>query len=291
MLRYNDMPEILDIMKAGKAWKHFRYTLKGLAEEKIGLDSEVENLKKKLRGKKESRTSNCQESCSRCYNLRFVNLSHSQVTKKIFKWFAKLTAVPLGPGSNPGDDMNVCKCIVPSRHGGTLNSHRAASPLVRLVEEEERWEAPDHPQGVLPQNSGETELNRSVTCMTLKATITTGVTYSFALMNFVGLVIWPLPISPSDDGSKNNERKREETRAWTGNVFFYDGDDEWGSGGFSLYKGDSVRFFPFFFYYYLSCRFTFRFSDFYRLRICSNYMSLAMPTKPVHQLNFECIDI
>ncbi|GFX10494.1 hypothetical protein TNCV_2583161 [Trichonephila clavipes] len=42
--------------------------------------------------------------------------------------------------------MNVCKCIVPSRHGGTLNIHQASSPLVRLVEEE-RWEAPDHPPG------------------------------------------------------------------------------------------------------------------------------------------------
>ncbi|GFS99429.1 uncharacterized protein TNCV_35751 [Trichonephila clavipes] len=59
--------------------------------------------------------------------------------------------------------MDVCKCIVPSRHGGTLNSHRAASPLVRLVD-------PDHLQGVLPQNWGETELNRSVTWMVLKAT-------------------------------------------------------------------------------------------------------------------------
>ncbi|GFX37641.1 uncharacterized protein TNCV_3201641 [Trichonephila clavipes] len=66
--------------------------------------------------------------------------------------------------------MDVCKCIVPSRHGGTLNSHRATSPLVRLVEREERWEDPDHPQGILPQNWGETELNRSVTCMVLKAT-------------------------------------------------------------------------------------------------------------------------
>ncbi|GFX85100.1 hypothetical protein TNCV_4979551 [Trichonephila clavipes] len=28
----------------------------------------------------------------------------------------------------------------------------------------------DHPQGVLPQNYAETELNRSVTCMVLKAT-------------------------------------------------------------------------------------------------------------------------
>ncbi|GFW66658.1 hypothetical protein TNCV_1370911 [Trichonephila clavipes] len=36
--------------------------------------------------------------------------------------------------------MDVCKCIVPSRHGGTLNSCRGSSPLVRLVEEEERLE-------------------------------------------------------------------------------------------------------------------------------------------------------
>ncbi|GFX50496.1 HTH_Tnp_Tc3_2 domain-containing protein [Trichonephila clavipes] len=40
-------------------------------------------------------------------------------------------------GSNSGESMDVCKCIVPSRHWGTLNSHRAASPLVRLVEGEE----------------------------------------------------------------------------------------------------------------------------------------------------------
>ncbi|GFY16625.1 hypothetical protein TNCV_2787511 [Trichonephila clavipes] len=33
--------------------------------------------------------------------------------------------------------MDVCKCIVPSRHVGTLNSRLAASPLVRLVEGEE----------------------------------------------------------------------------------------------------------------------------------------------------------
>ncbi|GFU33017.1 low-density lipoprotein receptor 1 [Trichonephila clavipes] len=42
--------------------------------------------------------------------------------------------------------------VVPLRHEGTLNSRRAASSLVWLVEEEERWEAPDHPQGVLPLN-------------------------------------------------------------------------------------------------------------------------------------------
>ncbi|GFX90268.1 hypothetical protein TNCV_3848431 [Trichonephila clavipes] len=43
--------------------------------------------------------------------------------------------------------MDVCKCIVPLRQGGTLNSRRATSPLVRWVKGEERWEPPDHPPG------------------------------------------------------------------------------------------------------------------------------------------------
>ncbi|GFV85514.1 hypothetical protein TNCV_3773381 [Trichonephila clavipes] len=47
--------------------------------------------------------------------------------------------------------------------GGTLNSRREASPLVRLVEGEERWETPDHSQVVLPQTLGGTEPNRTVT--------------------------------------------------------------------------------------------------------------------------------
>ncbi|GFU01406.1 hypothetical protein TNCV_54071 [Trichonephila clavipes] len=37
--------------------------------------------------------------------------------------------------------MDVCKCIVPLPHGGTLNNRQATSPLVWLVEGEERWEA------------------------------------------------------------------------------------------------------------------------------------------------------
>ncbi|GFT75679.1 hypothetical protein TNCV_5059841 [Trichonephila clavipes] len=41
---------------------------------------------------------------------------------------------------------HVCKCIVPTRHGSTLNSCRAANPLVRLIEGEERWKTPDHPR-------------------------------------------------------------------------------------------------------------------------------------------------
>ncbi|GFS76540.1 uncharacterized protein TNCV_1621491 [Trichonephila clavipes] len=64
--------------------------------------------------------------------------------------------------------MGVCICIVPSRYGDTLNSHRATSPLVRLVGEKERWEVPDHPQGVLPQNWGGTGQNRTVACMVFK---------------------------------------------------------------------------------------------------------------------------
>ncbi|GFX16375.1 uncharacterized protein TNCV_32491 [Trichonephila clavipes] len=76
--------------------------------------------------------------------------------------------------------MDVCKCIVPSRHGGTLNSRRATSPLVWLVEGEERWEASDIPQSVLPLNWGGTEPNRTVTCMVLiwcsKLRLTTGFT-------------------------------------------------------------------------------------------------------------------
>ncbi|GFV94581.1 uncharacterized protein TNCV_3826481 [Trichonephila clavipes] len=85
--------------------------------------------------------------------------------------------------------MNVCKCIVPSRHGGTPNSRRATSPLVRLVEGEERWDTPDHPQGVFPQNWGKTVLNRSVTCMVFKAKANDMRHFRtpFAMMNFVGL--------------------------------------------------------------------------------------------------------
>ncbi|GFU32973.1 uncharacterized protein TNCV_4155591 [Trichonephila clavipes] len=60
--------------------------------------------------------------------------------------------------------------LAPLRHGGTLNSHRAVSPLVRLVEWEERWETLDHPPGFLPQNWGRTDPNHTVTCVVLKAT-------------------------------------------------------------------------------------------------------------------------
>ncbi|GFW82602.1 uncharacterized protein TNCV_3491741 [Trichonephila clavipes] len=81
--------------------------------------------------------------------------------------------------------MDVCKCIVPSRHGGTLNSRRAESPLERLVEVEKRWEAPSPPQGVLPQNCGGTVQNHSVTFLVLKSKTNT----SPAVISFVDLAL------------------------------------------------------------------------------------------------------
>ncbi|GFX56352.1 uncharacterized protein TNCV_2242841 [Trichonephila clavipes] len=53
--------------------------------------------------------------------------------------------------------------------GGTLNSRRSSSPLVRLMEGQGRWEAPEHPQSVLLQNWGGIEHRRTVTCMVLKS--------------------------------------------------------------------------------------------------------------------------
>ncbi|GFU45706.1 extended synaptotagmin-3 [Trichonephila clavipes] len=52
--------------------------------------------------------------------------------------FEKIILGDMGLGSNPSEDMDICKCMVPLRHGGTLNSRRAASPLMRLVAGDER---------------------------------------------------------------------------------------------------------------------------------------------------------
>ncbi|GFV49263.1 uncharacterized protein TNCV_237971 [Trichonephila clavipes] len=74
-------------------------------------------------------------------------------------------------GSYPGEGMDFCKCIVPLWHVGTLNRRPAASPLMRLVEGEERWKFTD-PLGVIDHNLGGTDLNRNVPCMVLKAAAT-----------------------------------------------------------------------------------------------------------------------
>ncbi|GFV54289.1 hypothetical protein TNCV_4365641 [Trichonephila clavipes] len=57
-----------------------------------------------------------------------------------------LLAVPLGLSLNPGEDIHVCKCIVPMRFGGTLSSRRVTSPIGKLVKLEQ-CRGPLTPQG------------------------------------------------------------------------------------------------------------------------------------------------
>ncbi|GFX58081.1 hypothetical protein TNCV_4048391 [Trichonephila clavipes] len=73
-------------------------------------------------------------------------------------------------GNSQGIELSDRKRKLPLRHGDTLSSRRTASPLIKLVNGEERGKALTLPQGVLPQNWGGTELNRSVICIVLKAT-------------------------------------------------------------------------------------------------------------------------
>ncbi|GFW24280.1 hypothetical protein TNCV_605301 [Trichonephila clavipes] len=80
-----------------------------------------------------------------------------------------LNAVSLDLSSNPEEGMDVCKCIGPLLHEGTLNRRRIASSLVKLVEVEEKWEPLTTP-GCSPLKLGGTVLNRTVTCMVLKTT-------------------------------------------------------------------------------------------------------------------------
>ncbi|GFU86342.1 uncharacterized protein TNCV_2116951 [Trichonephila clavipes] len=81
--------------------------------------------------------------------------------------------------------MDVCKCTVPFRHGGFLNSRQAVSPFVRLVEGEQKWEAPDS-QGVLRQNWGGNELNLTVTTWCSRLLLTTGVHLALCHDEFQG---------------------------------------------------------------------------------------------------------
>ncbi|GFX68934.1 hypothetical protein TNCV_682931 [Trichonephila clavipes] len=69
----------------------------------------------------------------------------------VLQWLATLTAVPESLGSNPREGMEVCTVDFVEWVYSKCSSC-TTSPLVRLVEEEDRREAPDpHLQGVLPQ--------------------------------------------------------------------------------------------------------------------------------------------
>ncbi|GFX83567.1 hypothetical protein TNCV_325161 [Trichonephila clavipes] len=56
---------------------------------------------------------------------------------------SKADCCSVRPGFKSRRRHGFCKCIVPLRHGSTINSLQAVSPLARLVDGEERWETPD----------------------------------------------------------------------------------------------------------------------------------------------------
>ncbi|GFW73436.1 hypothetical protein TNCV_2801001 [Trichonephila clavipes] len=58
----------------------------------------------------------------------------------------RLLECNMGDHSWTHGHMYTCKFIVPLRHGGNINSRRAASPLQRLVEGVERVEDPGQPR-------------------------------------------------------------------------------------------------------------------------------------------------
>ncbi|GFW14829.1 hypothetical protein TNCV_1562921 [Trichonephila clavipes] len=49
--------------------------------------------------------------------------------------------IAIGIGSNPEEEIDVCKYVAPSRHGSTPESRRPISPVVRLLLGEDRWKA------------------------------------------------------------------------------------------------------------------------------------------------------
>ncbi|GFX81416.1 hypothetical protein TNCV_142661 [Trichonephila clavipes] len=110
---------------------------------------------------------------------------------KILRHMPLMARVPLDrhPWSMETDFIIVNHAKKRELHSGsTLNSRRASSPLVRLMEREERWDAPHHLQGILFQSWVESEPNRSVACMVLQATANDRHAIKpFAMMNFVGL--------------------------------------------------------------------------------------------------------
>ncbi|GFV53762.1 ovochymase-1 [Trichonephila clavipes] len=89
-----------------------------------------------------------------------ADIRPQMLEKVIEHWTSRLDYIRASRGS-PMPEM-IFKII--------LNSRRAVYLLVELVEEEERWEASDHPQVVLSQNLGGTEPSRTGTCMVFKAT-------------------------------------------------------------------------------------------------------------------------
>ncbi|GFT49341.1 hypothetical protein TNCV_4583191 [Trichonephila clavipes] len=84
--------------------------------------------------------------------------------------------------------MSPIRYSVPSRNGDTLNSRRAACPIVRLAEEEKRWESPDPSPGCSPSKL---EWNRTKLYCHLHYAQGYGqrqaYIYPLTMMNFMGM--------------------------------------------------------------------------------------------------------
>ncbi|GFW97696.1 hypothetical protein TNCV_1424601 [Trichonephila clavipes] len=67
-------------------------------------------------------------------SIRFKKSVELKRPPNVGDWLI-VTILSLGcqPGFNPGEGMDVYKCVVHLWHGDALNSRRAASPLVRYI--------------------------------------------------------------------------------------------------------------------------------------------------------------
>ncbi|GFW44676.1 hypothetical protein TNCV_4482211 [Trichonephila clavipes] len=113
-----------------------------------------------------------------------INLTRGLVARRLFKvppcreGTIYLQTPMSTPGFEPcpnGTAVSVANhytgwATMPLRHGGTLNSRRAASSFTSLVEGAEWSEGPDHLQDGIPQNWIGTEPKRTIICMVLKVT-------------------------------------------------------------------------------------------------------------------------
>ncbi|GFY03698.1 uncharacterized protein TNCV_3666091 [Trichonephila clavipes] len=109
-------------------------------------------------------------------------------------------------------------------YGGTINKRRAASPLLRLVEVEEWWKAPDDPQ--VTSRLGWKQANCTATFMVLKATLHRGLVaavaewYRYRNMACLVTSLSPVPLKTRRVGQRCtlNLSRAETSSRWCGVV-------------------------------------------------------------------------
>ncbi|GFW81886.1 DUF4817 domain-containing protein [Trichonephila clavipes] len=90
-------------------------------------------------------------------NIRRViaDIRPQMLEKVIENWTFRLDYIRASRGSHMPEIIFRIVCAA----GGTQNSRRAVSPLVRLAEGKEWWETPNHPWGSLPLKLGRNRAN------------------------------------------------------------------------------------------------------------------------------------